>query len=111
MKRFALLAALMLIAIEPAAAQDNRLNGEWNATNYRCNCGNMMRKPSVYQSGYDITFTNPCGESSPGERIGERTFRATMWGVNATITSRATIQWSNGCVWTREWGPRHEWGQ
>jgi hypothetical protein len=106
MKRIALLAFLGLLATGPATAQSEfSLSGQWDATNYRCNCGSMIQKPSIYHEGYTLTFTNPCGQSSAGEWVGPRTFRAVQWGVNATIVNRATIRWNDGCVWHREWSP------
>jgi hypothetical protein len=106
MKRFALLALLSLLATETAHAQSEfSLNGEWVASNERCNCGNMIRKPSIYQSGEGVTFTNPCGDSSPGYWVGPRTIRSVVWGLSATIAGRSLIRWNNGCAWTREWSP------
>jgi hypothetical protein len=106
MKRIALLAFLGLLATGPATAQSEfRLSGQWDATNYRCNCGSMNQKPSIYHEGYTLTFTNPCGQSSAGEWVGPRTFRAVQWGVNATIVNQSTIRWNDGCVWHREWTP------
>lgn len=108
MKRVALLAFLSLLATGAAGsakAQEHGLAGEWVASNYRCNCGNMYRKPSIYESGGMITFTNPCGESSPGFWVGQGILRAEVWGLNATILNRSLIRWNNGCQWTREWRP------
>jgi hypothetical protein len=106
MKRIALLAFLGLLATGPASAQSEfSLSGQWDATNYRCNCGNMYQKPSIVHEGYTLTFTNACGQSSPGEWIGPRTFRAVVWGTTATVVNRSTIRWTDGCVWNREWHP------
>jgi hypothetical protein len=105
MKRFALLAFLSLLATGSAYAQEGRLNGEWIASNERCDCGNMIQKPSIWEGGGQITFTNPCGNSSPGFWVGPGTIRAEVWGLNATIQNRSLITWNNGCRWTREWRP------
>jgi hypothetical protein len=105
MKRVALLLSLSLLAAGSAKAQEHRLAGEWVASNYRCNCGNMFRKPSIYEDGGSLTFTNPCGESSPGFWIGPGVIRAEVWGLNATVVNRSLIRWNNGCAWTREYAP------
>ena len=107
LKRLAVFAFFgLLAAAGPAGAQSEfSLSGDWDATNYRCNCGNMVQRPSIFHSGYSLTFTNPCGQQSQGEWVGPRTFRALTWGVNATIVDRSTIRWSDGCIWHREWRP------
>jgi hypothetical protein len=106
MKKFALFAFLSLLATGSASAQEHFLNGEWVASSERCNCGNMYQKPSIYESGGMITFTNPCGQSSPGFWVGQGTIRAEVWGLNATIVNRSLLRWNNGCQWTREWRTR-----
>ena len=106
MKKMVLLAFVSLLTTGAANAQsEHRLSGEWVASNERCNCGNMIRKPSIYHSGEGVTFTNPCGDSSAGFWVGPGTIRAESWGLNATIVNRSLIRWNNGCAWTREWQP------
>jgi hypothetical protein len=106
MKKIALLAFLSLLATETANAQNQYgLSGEWVAANERCNCGNMIRKPSIYQGGDGVTFTNPCGDSSPGVWVGPRTIQSVVWGINATVVNMSLIRWTNGCAWSREWRP------
>jgi hypothetical protein len=105
MKKFALIAFLSLLATGSAFAQEGRLNGEWTASNERCNCGNMYQHPSISEGGGEIRFTNPCGESSRGFWIGPGTIRAERWGIDARIENRSLIVWGDGCRWTREWHP------
>jgi hypothetical protein len=106
MKKIVLLAFLSLLATGTASAQNEfSLNGDWVASNERCNCGSMNRQPSIYHSGQSVTFTNPCGDSSPGFWVARGTIRAVVWGLNASVINRSLIRWSNGCAWTREWHP------
>ena len=106
MKKVVFLAFLSLLATQTANAQDYlNINGEWRAANERCYCGgNQTRNPSIYSSGNDVTFTNTCGDSSPGQWVGQGQIRAITWGVTARVLNPGLIRWSNGCAWTRGYG-------
>src|SRR5215470_14923909 len=82
MKRFALLGFLSLLATGPAVAQtDIPLSGSWDATNARCNCGNMSQRPSIWGSGFSLTVTNSCGQTGTTQWTGEGRFVVPEWGV------------------------------
>jgi len=103
MKRFAVLGFLGLLATGPAAAQDLSLSGSWDATNARCNCGNMSQRPSIWGSGYNLTVTNSCGQSGTTQWTSAGRFVVPEWGTSATVRDQTTIVWGNGCVWRRQW--------
>jgi hypothetical protein len=104
MKKIAFAALLSLFATGGASAQyyDLGISGEWVARGERCNCGNVMRAPSVYSGGGGfVTFTNPCGDSAAGRLSSQGVYRVDAWGVSAYVLNASQIRWSNGCYWTR----------